>query len=202
MLRVPTQEELDYINENFARETLSADSIYLMDDVVIANDYMLSCWNYYLSTDSLRNFVEDLKHGIPLQDNHGEQEDRAMVPVGKWMLGALVEAEGNMPAGALAGKRTNCTAVLYMPKGLTIAGLNTDEVVKAYKFGTLDDVSVGQNWKNAFFRCNLCGKSILDSDCPHIPGWEYEGVRATFTVENSHLGEVSFAWAGGLPGLL
>jgi len=194
-LRPPTDTELDYINANIAKKKCSALDCYILDNVSLANDFMLTCYGYYLDTDSLVNFVQDLSGVVPLQINHNPD-----IPLGRWFNGTLT-AVPMPPTDAKPGKRSACSAVLFMPVGLSINGYKTDELVQAYEAGTLTDVSVGQNWSKATFTCDICGNDLLGPEaCPHIPLSMYDGVMATVTVHNSHLAEGSLVWSGGLPG--
>jgi len=200
-LRRPTSEELKYINANIAKKECKEEGCYIFDPAVMANDFMKTCYNYYLSTRSLTNFVEDLSNRIvPLQINHGGLWDsRRIMPLGRLFNGSLVTVT-DLPPDAKQGKSCAASGIIYMPVGLEFDGYNTDQLAKGYEAGTVTDLSVGQDWSEAEFICDVCGKSLWDEDCPHTPGRMYDGVLATFTVDNAHLKEVSLAWKGGLPG--
>jgi len=192
MLRKPNEKELAYINDRIAKKTLTADDVYIFDEVSIANDFMLTSYGYYLGTSSLFNFKNDLeKNKIPVQINH-----KTDIPLGTWLPGEIRTV--TPPEGAKQGKNYELVASLYMPMGLEINGYKTDEIVKAYQTGTLTDVSIA--WTDGRPVCDICGKDYLSQECSHMVGMEYEGVTCTVTIEDAHLAECSLVWSGALPG--
>lgn len=202
MLRRPTDEELDFINSRLAQDTLKKEECYILDGGAFANDFMETQYGYYLSTGSLMNFINDLQNTIPLQINHGGSyflPEPRILPLGAWFNGSI-ETVMDRPPEARAGKNMKALGNLFMPVGLEFNGYNTDHIAKGYRAGTVKALSIGQDWSKASFICDICGKNILDAEeCSHIPGRLYDGVKCTFTVDNSHLKEISIVWAGALP---
>lgn len=186
MVRETTEEELNYINTHYSEKALTAEDIYMLD-AVIANNYRLTTYFYYLGATSLHNFVNDLADTEEPQKflvNHREN-----IPLGTWLSGVMKKD----------GEGYAVEAPVFMVKGLEAGGYSTDNIIKAYNAGHLTDVSV--YWVDGDPMCDICGLDIRNPDCPHMPGQEYEGVMATCTIENAHLGgEISGVWKGGLPG--
>lgn len=193
--RNPTEDELSYINSKIAKKKCEADDVFILADVRMANDFMLTSYNYYLGSSTLQNFAADLaRENIPLQINH-----EPGIPLGTWLPGT-VQVSPDAFRGDKTGKQSELVAHLYMPRNLELGGYKTDDLVKAYHAGTLTDVSVGW-YKAESLPCSVCGNDIRDwEQCSHVPGRAYNGEKCTFTVEGAHLGECSLVWAGGLPG--
>lgn len=195
-VRKPTKTELEYINENLANSTLEADDIYVLDTNA-ANDYNLTVYFYRLDTSSLRNFARDVKNTddpIAMLVNHGGGffGDPGM-PLGTWFAGTVNRSNSNN------NKEHEFKASVYMAKSLSANGYTTDDLVKAYEAGHLNDVSI--SWQGGKTICDLCENDIRSSDCEHYPGQTYDGELCTFTVKGAQLrSEISLVWKGGLPG--
>jgi hypothetical protein len=91
----------------------------------------------------------------------------------------------------------------FIPGGLNLAGVSTDEIIRAVSLGILRDVSVGF-WGGRMM-CSICGLSLWDADCPHIPGVTYPvpgkraQVEAFADIDDAHLGEYSLVYDGSTP---
>lgn len=191
MLRAPTDAELAVINE-MAEEELTKDDCWVLD-CQPANDFMETCYCYFLGTSSLLNYKTDLENTrVPMNVMHMRH-----IPLGNWLPGELAMLE-QVPEGARPGKNMILNAPLYMPKDITMAGYNTDELVRAYQTGLMKEVSIA--WRGGSLICDICHNDLRDyRKCEHIPGQMYDGVKCTFTVENSHLQFISLVDKGGLP---
>ncbi len=190
MARKPTDKELALINR-LAKRECSADEFYVFD-AKPANDFMLTCYFYYLGTTSIMNFKADLdRERLRLGASHKRD-----LNFGRWLPGDIASVD--TPEGAKKGRSYQLQAPFYMLKGLTVGQYNTDELAKGIEAGTLLDLSI--EWNGGKPICDICGGDIRKYDeCEHLPGREYDGVVCTFTVENAHLGACDLVDDGGLP---
>jgi len=62
-------------------------------------------------------------------------------------------------------------AKFFMQKDLDVNGINTDDFMKAYKGGTIEDVSIGFAAKS--WICSICENDIRSDECKHWPGLSY-----------------------------
>ncbi len=191
MLRQLTESELVIVNQMCKKEC-GVDDFWVLD-AEPANDMFESCYNYFLGTSSLLVFKDDLQNNrVPLNVMH-----QRMIPLGNWLPGELVMMNPP-PDGARPGKNMMLKSALCMPKDLTMAGYNTDELAKAYEMGTMTDVSI--SWTDGTPVCDICHNDLRNWKlCEHIPGQMYDGMKCTFTVENAHLQFISVVDKGGLP---
>lgn len=189
-MRLPTEKEMILINQQAKRPGKADD--FMVFDAKPANDFMLTTYRYYLGTSSLKNFVADLdRERLRLGTSHKRD-----LNLGRWLPGEIVSVD--TPEGARQGRSYQLQAPFYMPKGLTIGQYNTDELAKGIETGILTDISI--EWYGGTPKCDICGEDVRNGEeCPHIPGREYDGVMATFTVENAHLGACDLVDDGGLP---
>jgi len=186
-MRLPTPEEMMLINAQ-AKSPGKADEFYVFD-AKPANNFMLTVYKYYLSASSLHNFKADLdRERLRLGTSHKRD-----LNLGRWLPGKLVSVQ--TPEGARKGRSYQLQAPFYMPKAMTIGQYNTDELAKGIETGILTDISI--EWYGGTPVCDVCGDDVRT--CEHIPGQLYDGVMATFTIENAHLGACDLVDDGGLP---
>ncbi len=189
-MRSPSPTELSLISQQ-AKRKCSADEFYVYD-AKPANDFMLTSYFYYIGTSSLLNFKADLdRERLRLGTSHKRD-----LNLGRWLPGKLVSVD--TPEGARKGKSYQLQAPFYMPKDLQIGQYDTDHIAKGIETGILTDLSI--EWYDGTPICDICKNDVRSSeDCPHVPGMFYDGVMATFTVENAHLGACDLVDDGGLP---
>jgi hypothetical protein len=153
--------------------------------------------SYYtqMHKSSLTNFAADLNTGVSLQDSHSTF--RLASNLGYSLRGRYVGAGGNGVQRAIG----DFYSVPSDPE--TIAFVNK------MRAGTVRDVSVGfYLGDNGRYVCDLCGNDVMSRSCSHYPGMLYpssekEGatmVRATATIHDARLSEVSAVYDGATPG--
>lgn len=151
--------------------------------------------SYYtrMHKTSLQNFAEDLNTGVSLQDSHITR----MLGLGYSLRGRYVGSGGN-------GVQRTIGDFYSVP---------SDERKKAFvndiRSATVRDVSVGfYLGENGRYVCDLCKNDVMSRACSHYPGMLYpesekEGatmVRATATIHDARLSEVSAVYDGATPG--
>lgn len=135
---------------------------------------------------TLRNYVDDLKNGVPLQEGHDIYKN----PYGRSYDAELLEEDE-------FGVRGHW----YVLRDLSINGVPTNDTIRAIRGGIIKDMSVGFGGNQTWYRCSSCNRDVFDWECPHIPGLEDERGNMTFSwVVDGHLREVSTVYNGATPG--
>lgn len=158
----------------------------------------LDAYYGHMGESTLRNFAADAAGGVPFLDSHNNRN----LGYGQSFTGVF-EVEGDI-SRVISDFFT--IPGIHFGGGLTYQ--STDDFILAKKARLSPDVSVGFYGGDEI--CDICGKSIWewwrDNACPHIPGIEYpigergeQTLLATFTVEDSHLAEVSNVYDGATP---
>ena len=138
-------------------------------------------------TTTLRNYAEDLKNGVPLQENHDIWKN----PYGRSYDGELL----------ISSNENSVRGHWYVMRDLELNGTKTNDVIRAIQGGIMKDMSVGFGGNEIWYRCSSCKRSVFDWDCPHIPGLEDEHGQMTFSwIVNGRLREVSTVYTGSTPG--
>lgn len=157
----------------------------------------LDAYYGHMGESTLRNFAADAQAGVSFQDSHST----ARLGFGQSLTGTF----------EISDDIARVVADFYTVPGIEFGGMqsykSTDDFIKAVKSRLVRDVSVGFYGGDEI--CDICGESVWDfmeMRCPHIPGIEYpvgeqgkERIVATFTVEDSHLAEVSAVYDGATP---
>jgi len=190
-LTVDENEEVDL--EKINRHTLepvTLEEIFTFSGIC-SNDRLDAYFTRMDPVTTLRNYVEDLKNGVSLQEGHNIWKN----PYGRSYDGELIPVEEDLSTyNAVRGH-------WYIMRGLTINGNKTDDTIKAIKAGIIRDMSVGFGGQKMWYRCGSCGKDLWDWECPHIPGLEDEEGRISFAwVVDARLREVSTVYKGATPG--
>jgi hypothetical protein len=211
-LRAPTPEELGIINTNFAKKELKAEDIYVFD-LMAANSKTVTSVFSKLGPDMIEAFHANVQGRqtspeapiIGFLFGHNKE----MIPSGTLFQSKL---EIEQPAGEGAQKVLTFKPSVYMSKNLNVAGINTDEYIRAYEAGHTEDVSVG--FIAGSHICDICNNDVRSWSCQHIPGRVYNlsqdpekpiMKQATYTVHQGmhkklNLAEVSGVYKGALPG--
>lgn len=190
-LTVDENEEVDL--EKINRHTLepvTLEEIFTFSGIC-SNDRLDAYFTRMDPVTTLRNYVEDLKNGVSLQEGHNIWKN----PYGRSYDGELIPVEEDLSTyNAVRGH-------WYIMRRLTINGNKTDDTIKAIKAGIIRDMSVGFGGQKMWYRCGSCGKDLWDWECPHIPGLEDEEGRISFAwVVDARLREVSTVYKGATPG--
>ncbi|MBO0962349.1 hypothetical protein J1P26_21840 [Neobacillus sp. MM2021_6] len=178
---------LDLINRH-TLEPVTSDEIFTFSGVC-SNDSLDSYFTRMDPITTLRNYADDLKNGVALQEGHNVRIN----PYGRSYDGILI------PAGEDANTFNSVRGHWYLMRGLTINGNHTDDTIRAIKAGIIRDMSVG--FTDESYRCGSCGRDLWDWECPHIPGLEDEQGRISFAwIVDARLREVSTVYKGACPG--
>ena len=159
-----------------------------------ASSTLIDAYSSHMTLNTLANFQADAKAGVAFLPGHKHYE----LPFGR-SLDAQIET-------AMEPERTRLVADFYTLPGLTLNSVKTDDLINGIRSGILKDVSIGFHGGES--TCDICGRSMWDWDCPHVPGMRYEikgndgvmrVVLATYAVDGAHLSEVSSVYDGATP---
>jgi len=159
-----------------------------------ATNTLIDSYYTHMTIGTLGNFQADARSGVAFLPGHRHSE----LPFGR-SLDAQIET-------AINPDRTRLTVDFYTMPGLTLNAIKTDDLIDGIRSGILHDVSIG--FHGGDHTCNMCGRSMWDWDCPHVPGMKYEVKggdnvmrieQATFAVDGAHLSEVSSVYDGATP---
>lgn len=178
--------ELEKINRH-TLEPVAASEIFTFSGNC-SNDRMDSHFTRMDPMTTLRNYAEDLKSGVSLQEGHNVYVN----PYGRSYDGEIATSgDENGISNAVRGS-------WYIMRGITANGNKTDDTIRQIKAGIVRDMSVG--FAGGSYRCGSCGKDLWNSDCPHIPGLEDENGRLSFAwIVDARLREVSTVYKGSTP---
>lgn len=180
-------EVLEKINRH-ALEPLAKEDVFTFSGIC-SNDRLDAYATRMDPATTLKNYVEDLIRGVPLQEGH----DIRKSPYGR---SYDAEYETSMNTG------NDVNAVRghwYMIRNINVNGVPTNDEIRAINGGIKKDMSVG--FMDEWYRCSSCGRDLFDWECPHMPGLEDENGRMTFAwVVDARLREVSTVYNGATPG--
>lgn len=147
--------------------------------------------SYYtrMHKTSLQNFAEDLNTGVSLQDSHNTYERG----LGYSLRGRYIGAGGNGVQRTLG----DFYSVPSDPRKVAF--------VNDLRSASVRDVSVGFHLgEQGRYVCDLCGMDIGRDYHEHWPGVTYDingnAKRATWTIHDARLSEVSAVFDGSTPG--
>lgn len=161
-------------------------------DAEISSD-LIDAYSSFMASTTLSNFRDDAKAGVSFLPGHKHSE----LPFGRSFDAILEDTQ--------SPSRTRVVASFYTVPGLKLNNISTDDLIDGLRSGILKDTSVGFHGGEQL--CVLCGRSIWDWDCPHVPGLKYEVKEsdvirvklATYGVHNARLSEVSSVFDGATP---
>jgi hypothetical protein len=204
-VRAPKTEELAIINKSFAKRELKAEEVYVLDNISAANNKTMTSYFSFLGDDMIQAF----------HANVNARAENSKAPIIGYMFGhkhaeipsgTLFKSElSEVPIEGSDQKALHFKPSVFMLKNLNVAGLNTDDYVKAYEGGLTEDVSVSFIAGSGI--CDLCGRDIRNWDCEHIPGRFYntatEGETpvmklATYTLHQGFFKELNLAELSGV----
>lgn len=149
-----------------------------------------------MHSSTLKNFADEATAGVSFQNSHRTDE----LGFGRTLQGRFIGAGGNGVA--------RMEADVFTTPGLNLNGVNTDDLIRGIRSGLVKDVSVGfYLGPDGFYRCNICNERLMTNGCRHYPGVLYapeekEGaalVKATASIHNAHLAEISAVYDGATP---
>lgn len=181
-----TDVDLEKINRH-TLEPVEASEIFTFSGNC-SNDRMDSHFTRMDPVTTLRNYADDLKNGVSLQEGHNVYVN----PYGRSYDGEVTTV------GDESGLSNAVRGSWYIMRGITANGNKTDDTIRQIKAGIVRDMSVG--FAGGSYRCGSCGKDLWNSDCPHIPGLEDENGRVSFAwIVDARLREVSTVYKGSTP---
>lgn len=181
-----TDVDLEKINRH-TLEQVEASEIFTFSGNC-SNDRMDSHFTRMDPVTTLRNYADDLKNGVSLQEGHNVYVN----PYGRSYDGEVTTV------GDESGLSNAVRGSWYIMRGITANGNKTDDTIRQIKAGIVRDMSVG--FAGGSYRCGSCGKDLWNSDCPHIPGLEDENGRVSFAwIVDARLREVSTVYKGSTP---
>ncbi|TWT04612.1 hypothetical protein [Planomicrobium sp. CPCC 101079] len=188
VILTPDQDiDLEKINRH-TLDPVSAEDVFTFSGNC-SNDRMDAYFTRMDPTTTLRNYADDLKNGVSLQEGHNIHVN----PYGRSYDGEVITT------GDESGISSSVRGSWYIMRGLTVNGNKTDDTIRQIRAGIIRDMSVG--FGGGSYRCGSCGKDLWDSDCPHIPGLEDEHSRMSFAwIVDARLREVSTVYKGATPG--
>lgn len=159
-------------------------------DAIISTNRVDSYFTH-MARSSLDNFARGSAEGVSFQNSHRWNE----LPLGASLTGRVEELQSGV---------VQVISDFYTLSGLELNSVSTDQFIRGVRSGVVRDVSIG--WSGGQRNCDICGQSYWR--CPHFAGMLYEveengvirTVRATVTVENGILHEVSAVYDGATPG--
>jgi uncharacterized protein with NAD-binding domain and iron-sulfur cluster len=170
-------------------DPLTKDDVFIFSGIC-SNDRMDAYLTRMDPVTTLRNYVEDLQNGVPLQEGHDIYKN----PYGRSYDGEYLASSETENSNSVRGH-------WYVLRNLTINGASTDDTIRAIRGGIIKDMSVGFGGNEIWYRCSSCGRDIFDWDCPHLPGIDDENGRQTFSwIVGGRLREVSTVYNGATPG--
>jgi hypothetical protein len=189
-VRLTTEEQdtnLDLINRHTI-DPVTLEDVFTFSGIC-SNDRLDAYFTRMDPSTTLKNYAEDLKTGVSLQQGHNIMEN----PYGRSYNGELIlsdDGSGNAVRGHW-----------YMIRNLEINGTNTNDAIRAIKAGIIRDMSIGFGGEKMNYRCGTCNRDLYDWECTHFPGLEDELGRMSFVwVVDARLREVSTVYKGATPG--
>ena len=185
----PDEDDMAAINR-LARSPLKAEDVYCFDCVPSTD--ALDSYFTRQAMSSLNNYACDAMTGVAVMNSHRTSPSLGGVelPLGRSYYGEVQAGEEISRLFAKAYLLRD-----YQPNKDTA---NTATLIRGIESGITHDLSIG--FQPGWYRCSVCNRDLFDRDCPHYPGARYEGVRAYAWVEEAHMREFSFVYAGATPG--
>jgi hypothetical protein len=156
LVREPDLDDMKLIN-SFAKRELRADEVYVAS-MYLANDQVDRTFERF-PISYLEQFAETIV-GRSLLIGH----DHRSAPEGLFFK-AEVTKEGDV---------THLRPSFYVVKTRANEHLRAQIDGGVYRY-----VSIGFHYEDLV--CDICGQSIFDRECPHVPGQEYDGAVCTAT---------------------
>lgn len=208
-------ESMSLINARLPKDAqpLSANQVWI-HHIEAASNNLISDRHAFLATSTLSNIADGGGKGVAFMNSHrtGNISTPGEMPFGRTFAGryeATMGEDGSVSERALLS--------FYMLQGIKPngdSGPTTDDLHAMIESGTLFDVSVGLlGGPNGRAICDVCGQELRK--CDHSPGttrnMEPEQVeaqkgrgvasgKATYTMEDYILSEVSGVYDGAVPG--
>lgn len=158
-----------------------------------------------MASSSLRNYAVDAADGVSFQNSH----EFRRLGFGRSLTGTFEET-GTIEVDERVGEfqMARVIAEFYTIPGLRLHDVGTDDFIAGVRSSLIHDVSIGFYGGKPV--CSLCGRSLYDWECPHIPGLTYPkrgpngdvvAEELAFAwMEGAHLAEVSAVYDGATPG--
>lgn len=178
-----TDKELELINQH-AVKALTRDEVFVYEGICSSDE--LDSYDTRMDPHTtLKNFAAELIDGVALLEGHDTNKN----PYGRSFYSEVIEKEGT----------TSVRGRWYIPRGITLNGVNSDDTIRGIESGIIRDMSVGFGGNDVWYKCSADGKDLWDT--PYYPGdMDEEGNRVFFWIMDAHLREVSTVYKGACPG--
>jgi hypothetical protein len=188
----PTDDELALINRQ-AQVPLNRGDVYVFR-MEISNDLRDSYHTRMDPETTLPNYVEDFREGRSIQNSHKVEE----LPLAR-SFDASLEQRGR-DGDPRDPARTSAVLKGYIPRGVNLNGVASDDLIRGIETGVVRDGSVHFD-DGARYVCDICGGDMYEreSSCAHLPGLTYGGKRAGATIVDGHALEASLVYDGSTP---
>ena len=186
LVREPDANDLKIIN-SFAKRELKPDEVYIAT-MHLANDQVDRTYERF-PVSYLEQFAETIvgKSLLIGHDHHG-------APEGLFYKAELVK--GDPPEDCAFAAIDSAGQATYLAPSFYVVRTRRNEHLRAQiDGGVYRYVSIGFHYEDLV--CDLCGKSIFDPACPHIPGHDYDGEACTAAYAGqAEAGEGSIVYLG------
>jgi hypothetical protein len=211
-----TEEALERINASLDPDapTLTAEDVYILYAEAANNNFIEDRY-WFLDATTLRNIARSAAAGVAFMNSHrtGGLSHQSELPFGKTFAGRYEEYKAE---GDAARPVQRAVVGIYMVRGIKPngdGGPSTDDLYRMVTSGTLFDVSVGLGGGSVV--CDVCSRDADSSECNHMPGTTrnmnsdqqaaqrargVKGGKASYTLVDAYLGEVSAVYDGAVPG--
>jgi len=188
----PTDEELQLINQH-ANAPQTKDSVFVFQ-MEISNDLLDSFGTRMDPDTTLKNYADDFREGLSIQNSHNTDE----LPLAR-SFWADLERRGSA-GDPRDPERTAVVAKVYIPRGINVTGVATDDLIRAIEAGVVRDASVHFD-DSATYQCSICGGDMYEreSSCVHVLGATYNGKRAQALIVDAHAVEGSLVYDASTP---
>lgn len=193
----PTEAQIARINQ-LSKTSLTADEVFWFNDKMIG-DGLITDRYYRMMNPTLRDFREHVKEGVAFLLDHPDMLGmRLAMPHGRTFDAVLRNVAEEERTGdetkALFGDH-------YIPRGVMVNGIGTDDVIRQIETGIMFDTSIG--FSKGKFICSICNQPYYgwDSKCTHFAGKEYDGKVCEVQVHPpAILNHNAGVYAGAYPG--
>lgn len=200
----PTPAQMIKINA-LAKKELSPEDVFTYKNMLVG-DQMVPRRYIRIHKSMLEAMLKNVKQGVAQIDSHlwasGWGSSNRVIPYGRSYDGVIKRETWTNPDTGEEVRAWNLYADFYMPMGLEIDGVKTDDLAKGIETGVIFDTSIG--WYADRMECSICSNDIRDyKNCPHVPGMTYEedgGLCFVWAKPPGGLMENSFVFDGAYPG--
>jgi len=159
--------------------------VYHCEAVISSTDYDSQFSRF--DVKSMENFVEEINGDrvVPFLNSHDMKATAVL---------------GRIESAQLQDDKVVAQISMLRDTDATPEQLRVDEYIRRIQHGYFNEVSVG--YARGDDICDICGHDVWgrgEEICPHWPGEKYDGVVATYVIQDAGLREVSLVYRGANP---